>query len=50
MTLFPETVRRLVQRVPLEAAPDVLAQSVGIKDVVTFRTQNGGRASREESW
>jgi glucose 1-dehydrogenase len=49
MTLFPEAVQSLLQRVPLEAAPDVLAQGVGIKDVVTFRTPNGGRASREES-
>jgi threonine dehydrogenase-like Zn-dependent dehydrogenase len=38
MTLFPEAVRSLVQRVPLEAAPEVLAQSVGVKDVVMFRT------------
>lgn len=48
MTLFPDAVQRLVRRVPLETAPDVLAQGIGIKDVVTFATRNGGRNSREE--
>jgi threonine dehydrogenase-like Zn-dependent dehydrogenase len=42
MTLFPEAVRSLLYRVPPEAAPDLLAQSAGIKDVVTFRPHNDG--------
>jgi glucose 1-dehydrogenase len=50
MTLFPEAVRCLVHRVPLERAPEVLAQSVGVKDVVTFCTQNAGLVTREASW
>jgi threonine dehydrogenase-like Zn-dependent dehydrogenase len=36
MTLFPEAVRSLLRSVPLNEAPDVLAQGRGIKDVVTF--------------
>jgi threonine dehydrogenase-like Zn-dependent dehydrogenase len=35
--LFPDAVRSLPRRVPLDEAPAVLARGVGIKDVVTFR-------------
>jgi threonine dehydrogenase-like Zn-dependent dehydrogenase len=49
MTLFPEAVRCLVQRVPLERAPEVLARSLGIKDVVTFCAHNATRATGEEA-
>jgi threonine dehydrogenase-like Zn-dependent dehydrogenase len=48
MTLFPDAVRRLCRRVPPEQAPEVLARGVGIKDVVTFRTPNGGGPGGDE--
>jgi threonine dehydrogenase-like Zn-dependent dehydrogenase len=36
MLLFPEAVRSLFQRWPLEEAPDVLVRRRGIKDVITI--------------
>ena len=36
MVLFPGAVRSLLNRVPIDQAPDVLAHGRGIKDVVTF--------------
>src|SRR5215831_18683611 len=36
MVLFPDAVLSLLNRVPIDQAPDVLANGRGIKDVVTF--------------
>src|SRR5262245_26371761 len=36
MVLFPDAVLSLLNRVPIDQAPDVLAHGRGIKDVVTF--------------
>jgi threonine dehydrogenase-like Zn-dependent dehydrogenase len=36
MTLFPNEVRSLLCRGPLEMAPEILVRSRGIKDIVTF--------------
>jgi len=36
MTLFPSAVRSLIQRGPLDAAPEALETGRGIKDVVVF--------------
>lgn len=36
MLLFPEAILSLLNRVAIDQAPDVLARSRGIKDVVTF--------------
>ncbi|MDF0673667.1 MAG: glucose 1-dehydrogenase [Nitrospira sp.] len=38
MALFPEAVRSLMNRVPFEDAPSVLARKQGIKDVISFAT------------
>src|SRR5262249_34986363 len=36
MLLFPQTVLSLINRIPIDHAPDVLARGRGIKDLVTF--------------
>lgn len=36
MTLFPEPVRALIRRVPLDQATEVIARGRGIKDVISF--------------
>jgi kynurenine formamidase/threonine dehydrogenase-like Zn-dependent dehydrogenase len=36
MVLFPHAVLSLLNRIPIDQAPDVLARGRGIKDVVTF--------------
>jgi threonine dehydrogenase-like Zn-dependent dehydrogenase len=36
MTLFPDAVTALIERSPLEQAPDVLVRGRGIKDVITL--------------
>jgi glucose 1-dehydrogenase len=36
LALFPGQLRELIRRVPLEEAPEIIAQGRGIKDVVSF--------------
>ena len=36
LALFPQQLRELIRRVPLDQAPEVIAEGCGIKDVVTF--------------
>ncbi len=36
LALFPRELRELIRRVPLDEAPEVIAQGRGIKDVVSF--------------
>jgi threonine dehydrogenase-like Zn-dependent dehydrogenase len=50
MTLFPNAVRSLVQRTPLENALDVLASGSGIKDVLSFCTDQRRGLDGGQRW